>query len=232
MFEVENLEKKYIGQNTKALNRISQRFEEGTIVGLLGPNGAGKSTFIKICVGLLEPDSGSRKYNIDINTDIGYVPEESLTFHYMTGFDFLYFVGGLRGLSKNEIKSKILELESIFKFPNMNDLISTYSNGNRQKVLMMSALLHSPKLLVLDEPFNGFDPEIVANLKKYLLKYVESGNLVLFSSHILDTVSQICSKVIVIDKGEIVYEEKKGESNSKALEKLYLDLVNSKGYEE
>lgn len=232
VFEVKNLKKTYKGQHNRALNGVSQRFETGTIVGLLGPNGAGKSTFIKICVGLLEPDTGEKKYNININMDVGYVPEESLAFHFMTGLDFLQFVGGLRGMSKKEVIKRISDLEDVLKFPNMNSLISTYSNGNKQKVLLMSALLHSPKLLVLDEPFNGFDPEIVANFKEYLLKYAELGNTVIFSSHILDTVSQICSKVIVINEGRIIYEALTGEADSKKLEQLYIDIIDSNKLEE
>ena len=226
ILELKTISKSYRGQVAKALDCVSASFKAGEVIGLLGPNGAGESTFIKICVGLLEADVGDVNYNINADTEIGYVPEEQLAFSYMTGFDFLNFVGALRGLSKKDIMNTITNLEGVFKFPNLNHLISSYSNGNKQKVLMASSLLHLPKLLILDEPFNGFDPEIVANLKTYLLDYASQGNTILFSSHILDTVSQICSKVILINNGKIVYEALSNENDSKKLEELYLSLVS------
>lgn len=225
VFEVTNLEKTYDGQKNKALKGVSRKFAAGTAVALLGPNGAGKSTFIKLCVGLLSQDCGEIKYHIDVNKDIGYVPEEELNFHYMTGFDFLCFVGALRGLSTTAVENRIAEMHGILKFPDLKLLISSYSKGNKQKILLMSALLHTPRVLILDEPFNGFDPQVVAALKEYFADYVAGGNFILFSSHILDTVSQVCSEIIIINKGGIVYEATADGHDAEKLERLYLELV-------
>jgi ABC-2 type transport system ATP-binding protein len=211
MLELQHLYRSYRG--IPAIEDVSFSLAPGEIVGFLGPNGAGKSTTVKIITGMLRPNDGRVLFEgHDIHRDmvafrrvLGYVPEEAHLYTYLSGLEYLQLVGRLRGLSEPLIESKatgllrLLNLESWQHSP-----ISSYSKGMRQRVLIAAALLHDPKLLVFDEPLSGLDV-VSARLFKDLLELLASqGKAILYISHVLEVVEQICNRVIVIAKGRVL----------------------------
>jgi ABC-2 type transport system ATP-binding protein len=210
MLELKNLYKSFRG--ISAVEDVSFSVAAGEIVGFLGPNGAGKSTTVKMICGMLRPNAGRVLFEgRDIREDmaafrraIGYVPEEAHLYGYMSGYEYLQLVGRLRGFSEALIEEKagellrLLHLESSRYSP-----ISTYSKGMRQRVLIAAALLHDPRLLIFDEPLSGLDV-LSARLFKDLLELLAArGKAVLYISHVLEVVEQVCNRVVVIEKGRI-----------------------------
>jgi len=211
MLELQNLCRSFRG--IPAIQDVSFRVAPGEIVGFLGPNGAGKSTTVKIITGMLRPNDGRvlfegrdiRKDMVAFRALLGYVPEEAYLYNYLSGLEYLQLVGRLRGLGEPLIEAKatgllkLLHLESWQYSP-----ISSYSKGMRQRVLIAAALLHNPKLLIFDEPLSGLDV-VSARLFKDLLELLAAqGKAVLYISHALEVVEQVCSRVIVIAKGKIL----------------------------
>ena len=211
MLEVQHLYRSF--RSIPAIEDVSFRIEPGEVVGFLGPNGAGKSTTVKIITGMLRPNDGRMLFQgQDIRKDmngfraaLGYVPEEAHLYSYLSGLEYLQLVGRLRGLAEPLIEARatgllrLLNLESWQYSP-----ISSYSKGMRQRVLMAAALLHDPKLLIFDEPLSGLDV-VSARLFKDLLELLAAqGKAVLYISHVLEVVEQICSRVIVIAKGRVL----------------------------
>jgi ABC-2 type transport system ATP-binding protein len=211
MLELRGLSKNYRG--ISAIEDVNFRVAPGEIVGFLGPNGAGKSTTVKIITGMLRPNSGSVLFEgknirddlVSFRAAIGYVPEEAYLYNYLSGLEYLQLIGRLRGLGEGLIEAKatrllkLLHLESWQYSP-----ISSYSKGMRQRVLIAAALLHDPKLLIFDEPLSGLDV-VSARLFKDLLELLAAqGKAVLYISHVLEVVEQICNRVIVIAKGRIL----------------------------
>ncbi|HUB29165.1 MAG TPA: ABC transporter ATP-binding protein [Terracidiphilus sp.] len=211
MLELQNLFRSYRG--IPAVQDVSFKVSAGEIVGFLGPNGAGKSTTVKMITGILRPNDGRVLFEgRDIRADmvafrgaIGYVPEEAHLYTYLSGLEYLQLVGRLRGYDEDilELKAtsllKLLDLESWQHSP-----ISSYSKGMRQRILIAAALLHDPKLLIFDEPLSGLDV-VSARLFKDLLELLAAqGKAILYISHVLEVVEQICSRVIVIAHGKIL----------------------------
>ena len=211
LLELKSLYKSFRG--IPAVENVSFSIAAGQIVGFLGPNGAGKSTTVKIITGMMRPDAGRVLFaGRDIREDmvafrraIGYVPEEAQLYGYMSGFEFLQLVGRLRGFSEALIEAKaarllkLLHLESSQHSP-----ISTYSKGMRQRVLIAAALLHDPRLLIFDEPLSGLDVVSARLLKDLLELLAAEGKAVLYISHVLEVVEQVCSRVVVIDRGKVL----------------------------
>jgi ABC-2 type transport system ATP-binding protein len=211
MLELQHLFRSF--RTIPAIQDISFSVAAGEIVGFLGPNGAGKSTTVKIITGMLRPDDGHvlfegndiRKDMVAFRSQLGYVPEEAHLYSYLSGLEYLQLLGRLRGMDEAliELKAtrllKLLLLESWQYSP-----ISTYSKGMRQRVLIAAALLHDPKLLIFDEPLSGLDV-ISSRLFKDLLELLAAeGKAILYISHVLEVVEQICRRVIVIAKGKIL----------------------------
>jgi ABC-2 type transport system ATP-binding protein len=211
MLELQNLYRSFRG--IPAIEDVSFRVAPGEIVGFLGPNGAGKSTTVKIVTGMLRPNNGHvlfegqdvRKDMVAFRAAFGYVPEEAYLYDYLSALEYLQLVGRLRGLGEALIETKatrllkLLHLESWQYSP-----ISSYSKGMRQRVLIAAALLHDPKLLIFDEPLSGLDV-VSARLFKDLLELLASqGKAVLYISHVLEVVEQVCRRVIVIAKGRVL----------------------------
>jgi ABC-2 type transport system ATP-binding protein len=211
MLELQHLYRSF--RTIPAIQDISLSVAAGEIVGFLGPNGAGKSTTVKIITGMLRPDDGHvffegndiRKDMVSFRSQLGYVPEEAHLYSYLSGLEYLQLLGRLRGMEEAliEVKAtrllKLLLLESWQYSP-----ISTYSKGMRQRVLIAAALLHDPKLLIFDEPLSGLDV-ISSRLFKDLLELLAGeGKAILYISHVLEVVEQICRRVIVIAKGKIL----------------------------
>lgn len=211
MLEVQNLFKSYRG--IPAVEDVSFRVAPGEVVGFLGPNGAGKSTTVKIITGLLRQDDGCvlfkgrdiREDMVSFRATFGYVPEDAHLYTYLTGLEYLQLVGRLRGLSEALIESKATSLLRLFHLDSWEySPISLYSKGMRQRVLIAAALLHDPKLLIFDEPLSGLDVVSGRLFKDLLDLLAAEGKAVLYISHVLEIVEQICSRVVVIARGRLV----------------------------
>ncbi|HUA98410.1 MAG TPA: ABC transporter ATP-binding protein [Terracidiphilus sp.] len=211
MLELQHLFKSYRG--IPAIQDLSFNVAPGEIVGFLGPNGAGKSTTVKIVTGLLRPDDGRvlfegrdvRNNMVAFRANLGYVPEEAHLYTYLSGLEYLQLVGRLRGLPEALIESKALDLLRLLNLQSWEySPISSYSKGMRQRVLIAAALLHNPSLLIFDEPLSGLDVVSARLLKDLLDLLAAEGKAILYISHVLETVEQICSRVVVIAKGRIL----------------------------
>ncbi len=211
MLNVHGLTKRY-GALT-AVDDLSFVVHPGEVLGLLGPNGSGKSTTVKILTGLLEPTTG----HVDLDgrdafadrlaykAQIGYVPEEPHMYSYLTGPEYLRLVGRLRGLPDALLDDKIdrfLQLLGIYD--DRYQTLSSYSKGMRQKILIAAAVLHNPRILILDEPFSGLDVTAARVLKAFVRAVAAAGKMVVFSSHVLEVVEQVCSRVVILKDGRVV----------------------------
>ncbi len=239
--DVRGVSKRYAA--VLALAHVSFTVPSGQIVGLLGPNGAGKSTMMKSILGLVRPDSGQvLVFGQDVQTDavatkrlVGYVPESPSLYEFLTGAEYLDFVADMYGLSRAERSERIghflggLELAG-----HENSLISTYSQGMRQKVALIAALVHRPRLLVLDEPLNGLDPRAARVTKDLLRNLADAEGVgILFSTHVLEIAQAICDRVVILNHGEVVasgtiaaLRERAGLAGS-GLEELFLSLTGT-----
>ena len=211
MLRVEHLYRSY--RTIPAIEDVSFDVAPGEVVGFLGPNGAGKSTTVKIITGMLRPNEGRVLFEgKDIAKDMvafrsvfGYVPEEAHLYSYLSGLEYLQLVGRLRGLSEALIETKATQLLKLLSLESWQySPISTYSKGMRQRVLIAASLLHDPKLLIFDEPLSGLDV-VTARLFKDLVELLAAeGKAVLYISHVLEVVEQVCNRVIVIAKGRVL----------------------------
>jgi ABC-2 type transport system ATP-binding protein len=196
-----------------AIEHVSFDVAPGEVFGLLGPNGSGKSTIVKILMGLVEPSHGHVELdgrdalaNLQSYKQIlGYVPEEAHLYTYLTGPEYLQLIGRLRNISElvlNEKIDRFLELLGIYD--DRYQTLSSYSKGMRQKILIAAAVLHNPRIVVLDEPFSGLDVSAARVLKGFVRSLAAEGKTVIFSSHVLEVVEQVCSRVIILKDGHIV----------------------------
>jgi ABC-2 type transport system ATP-binding protein len=197
----------------EALSSVSFSVPTGQIVGLLGPNGAGKSTAMKAVLGLVRPDAGQiRLFGHDVSEDpaetkrqVGYVPESPALYEFLTGAEYLDFVADMYGLSAETRRERIQQFLTGFELAgHENSLISGYSQGMKQKVALIAALAHRPKLLVLDEPLNGLDPRSARVTKDLLRNLANEGVAVLFSTHVLEIAQAICDRVVILDRGRVL----------------------------
>jgi ABC-2 type transport system ATP-binding protein len=211
MLELQHLYRSF--RTIPAIQDVSFSVAPGEIVGFLGPNGAGKSTTVKIITGMLRPDDGHvlfegkeiRKDMVRFRSQLGYVPEEAHLYSYLSGLEYLQLLGRLRGMDEALMEAKATRLLKLLLLESWQySPISSYSKGMRQRVLIAAALLHDPKLLVFDEPLSGLDV-ISSRLFKDLLELLAAeGKAILYISHVLEVVEQICGRVIVIAKGKIL----------------------------
>ena len=236
MLELQNLCRSYRG--IRAIENVNFKVAAGEIVGFLGPNGAGKSTTVKIVTGMLRPNEGRvlfegqdvRKDMVAFRSVFGYVPEEAHLYNYLSGLEYMQLVGRLRGLGEQLIETKatrllkLLHLESWQYSP-----ISSYSKGMRQRVLIAAALLHDPRLLIFDEPLSGLDVASARLFKDLLELLAAEGKAVLYISHVLEVVEQVCNRVIVIAKGKVLADAAPSEltrlMSLPTLESVFAQLV-------
>lgn len=211
MIATDGLTKQY-GALT-AIRDVSFEARPGEVLGLLGPNGSGKSTTVKILTGLLRPTGGRVTLDgVDIFSDlpkykaqIGYVPEEPHLYSYLTGPEYLRLVGRLRGIDDGALDAKIDRFMQLLDiYDDRYQTLSSYSKGMRQKILISAAVLHNPRIVVLDEPFSGLDVSAARILKAFVRALAEQGKIVIFSSHVLEVVEQVCSRVVILKDGCIV----------------------------
>ena len=218
MLEVQSLYRSYRG--IPAVQDVSFKVAAGEIVGFLGPNGAGKSTTVKMITGMLRPNDGRVLFEgRDIRDDmpayrslLGYVPEEAHLYTYLSGLEYLQLVGRLRGIDEKLLRNKAAELLRLLQLESwQHSPISSYSKGMRQRVMLTAALLHDPRLLIFDEPLSGLDV-VSARLFKDLLEILAAqGKAVLYISHVLETVEQVCNRVIVIASGRVLADAQPAE---------------------
>jgi ABC-2 type transport system ATP-binding protein len=243
--EIHELHKIYNGFH--AVNGLSVTVPQGCFFGFLGPNGAGKTTTIKMLMGLAQPDSGTMRVlgmpmpekSLEIRKQIGLVPDDTLLFDYLTGSEYLEFVARLYGLSRIIAKERARELLDLFQL-NENDrkLIGEYSKGMRKRLAMAAALIHRPRLFIMDEPDEGVDAVGARLMKDILFEQVHRGATVFLTSHVLEVVERLCDQVAIINQGRVVAQGTISELRQNAaegastLEDIFVNLVGGERYSE
>ncbi len=241
MLEVKNFTKKY-NNGKLAVDNISFSVNNGEIFGFLGPNGAGKSTTIKAIVGLIKKSSG--EINIDgirleddpilYKNKFSYLADNPDLFDKFTGVEYINFISDIYGIDEKTRDERLNTYLDYFDIRQaMADLISSYSHGMKQKLAIISSLIHDPDLLILDEPMVGLDPKSSFNLKKIMRERKERGKMVFFSTHVMEVAENICDRIAIISKGKIVAqgsldEIRKNLDENKSLEELFLELTDEK----
>ena len=239
MIEMRNITKIF-GKEFKAVDSLNLNIEKGIIYGFLGPNGAGKTTTLKMITGILSPDSGEVIINgIDINKEptlakkqFGFVSDNPDLFLKLRGIEYLKFIGSVYDINNIKLRENIIKYSKMFEMNEvLNNKIESYSHGMRQKISLIGALIHEPKVWILDEPLTGLDPKSSFTLKEMMREHADKGNIVLFSTHVLEVAEKVCDKVAIISKGKLIFDgtikdmkEKVGEDES--LEKMFLELVD------
>lgn len=234
MLEIKGLTKKYKNADKNAIEDINLTIENGDIYGFIGPNGAGKSTTIKCLVGIHSFEKGSimldglsiKDNPIEFKHQISYVPDNPDLYEFLTGMEYINFVSNV--YDEDVSKEDIINLAKKFNLENnLLEPIRTYSHGMKQKIALIGALIHKPKLIVLDEPFVGLDPKAAFDLKEILKELCQNGMMVFFSSHVLEVVEKFCNKIAIIKNGQIVSsgltDDVKGDSS---LEEAFLELYD------
>ena len=213
MFLVKNISKTYNKKNYKAVDDISFEVKAGEIFGIVGPNGAGKSTLIKMAVGILNIDEGDivldgysiKNDSLQAKHRIGYVSDDHQVMERLTGREYLNFIANIYRLDKEQALKSINSLSERFGLTSaLNDIIKTYSHGMRQKLCIIASLINNPKVWILDEPLTGLDPQSSFELKKCMKEHARKGNVVVFSSHVLEVVEKLCDRVGIIHNGKLL----------------------------
>ncbi len=236
MLEVVKLTRTY--HQRAVVDQVSFTIHPGEVLGYLGPNGSGKSTTVKMLTGMLEPTSGKALYRgKNIREDpltyrrvLGYVPEEPHVYPYLTGREYLQLAGRLRDLPEEHLNEKIDALLNLFSmFDHRYSPISSYSKGMRQKILITAALLHNPEVLVFDEPLSGLDVTSALVFRNLVRSLSREGKAILYSSHVLEVVEKVCTRVIILRKGQVVahdsIEHLRALLASPSLEDVFSQLV-------
>lgn len=240
MIEIKKVTKIY-GKDFKAVDDLSLNIEEGYVYGFLGPNGAGKTTTLKMITGIIEPDIGEVVINgINISKEptlakeqFGFVSDNPDLFLKLKGIEYLNFVGAVYSVDKKKLNENILKYSKMFEMDSvLNNKIESYSHGMRQKIAIIGALIHEPKVWILDEPLTGLDPKASFTLKEMMKEHAKNGNVVLFSTHVLEVAEKVCDKVAIISKGKLVFngtiDEMKGKvGEDESLEQMFLELVDN-----
>lgn len=237
MLEIKNFSKSY-GNGKKAAEDVNITVNAGDIFGFIGHNGAGKSTTIRAVVGVLEFEEGDifidghsvKDEPMECKKVTAYIPDNPDLYENLTGMQYLYFIADIFGIGEKERKERIdLYSRELEITDALGDLISSYSHGMKQKVAIISALIHEPKLLVLDEPFVGLDPKAAFALKKIMHDLCEKGSAVFFSTHVLDVAQKLCNRIGIIKQGKMVAT---GDIDAiigeQSLEEVFLEVTDSK----
>ena len=232
MLKIENLTKSY-GEK-KAVDSLSLHIGKGEIYGFIGHNGAGKTTTLKAAIGILDFDEGEiyvdgisiRKAPIECKKKIAYIPDNPDLYEFMTGIKYLNFIADVFGVNAALRGERIKKYADAFEITaNLGQPISSYSHGMKQKLAIISALIHEPKLIIMDEPFVGLDPKASHILKKIMRDICTDGGAIFFSTHVLDVAEKLCDKVAIIKGGKLIksgtMDEVKGDSS---LESVFLEL--------
>lgn len=239
MLKLQNLSKTYSKGTVKAVDSVNLDIAPGEIFGFLGPNGAGKTTTIKMIVGLLKPDSGRVFINgidvwknpIEAKSQISYVPDSPEIYDKLKGIEYLNFIADMYEIPKDIREERMEKYLEIFNLKDaVGDIIGSYSHGMKQKLVLISALLHEPNLFILDEPMVGLDPKSSFQLKEIMRERCDEGKTVFFSTHVLEVAEKLCDRIAIINKGRIIALGTMDELRSHAeeresLEKIFLELT-------
>ncbi len=246
ILHVEHLTKKYFLSKHFAIKNVTFSLAQGSMCGFLGPNGAGKSTTINVIAGLTKKNEGKiyfdnteiKEGDFDYKRSIGFVLERPTYFEKLTVKEYLEFAGSMYDIDKTETAQRTTELIEFFDLTEkQNEWIEKYSAGMKKKVSLAAALIHRPKVLILDEPLEGIDPISAKRIKDNLQLMKQNGTSILISSHILDTIEKLCDDIIIINKGTIVFETKTKNIRNKikneltnetyqSLEEIFIDVVS------
>ena len=235
MLEIKNLTKTYKGGKT-AVDDLSLTVRPGDIYGFIGHNGAGKTTTIKAVVGIHDFDKGEvrvdgkdvRTQSLECKKAMAYIPDNPDIYEYLTGIQYLNFLADIYQVPGKAREERIRrEAEDFGIYSVLGDLVSTYSHGMRQKLALTGALIHEPKLLVLDEPFVGLDPEASLLLKRKMHAFCEKGSAIFFSTHVLEVAEKLCNRIAVISGGKLIVEgDTKELTRDKSLEDVFMEVTH------
>ncbi len=238
MLEIKDFSKKYQGADKYSAYKINLKVNAGEVLGLVGSNGAGKSTTIKCLTGILPFEEGQILINgFDIQKDpikakqcVGYVPDDHSVYEKLTGREYVNYMGSLFGIDKKLKLARSEYYADLFKISHaMDNQISSYSHGMKQKICLIGSIVHEPQLWVLDEPMIGLDPQTQDEVRNCIRDYADAGNAVVFSSHNLDTVDKVCDLVAIIKNGQLVSFFRLADAKRNPnfnLEKYFLNINN------
>ena len=235
MLKIEGLKKTYKG-GKRAVDGLDLEVKAGDVFGFIGHNGAGKTTTLKCVAGILDFEEGDiyvggksvKESPIDCKKQMAYIPDNPELYDYLTGIQYLNFIADVYGVAAEDRTQKIERYAKEFEISEwLGDLISAYSHGMRQKLAIISALIHSPKLLILDEPFVGLDPKASLKLKELMRERCNEGGAIFFSTHVLEVAEKLCNKIAIIKGGKLVVSGDTEElTTGKSLESVFMEVVN------
>lgn len=235
MLVINNLTKKFKG-GKKAVDNLSLVANDGDIFGFIGHNGAGKTTTIRCVVGALDFEEGEilinskdiNKLPVECKQELAYIPDNPDLYEHLTGIQFLSFISNIYGVNDVVRKERIAKYSGMFEITsNLGDIISSYSHGMKQKLAIISALVHSPKLLVLDEPFVGLDPKAAHTLKEIMREFCSKGCTIFFSTHVLEVAEKLCNKIAIIKDGRMMAcGTTKDVIGNQSLETVFMELID------
>ena len=239
MLEIIKLSKQYRGANAYAVDNLSLKLNAGEVVGFLGSNGAGKTSAIKCITGVLPFYDGDIIVNgismlkdpVGAKKNIGYVADNYAVYDKLTGRQYINFLSDIYGVSLEDRTARLDDFARRFELTDkLDNPIKSYSHGMKQKISVIGALIHNPKVWILDEPLTGLDPQSALELKTLMREHCDNGNVVFFSSHIIEVVEKLCDKVAIIKKGKLVavldIDEMKEKQKDMSLEQLFFDIVD------
>ena len=234
MIEIKNLCKKY--RKKEVLKDINLTINNGDIYAFIGSNGAGKTTTIKSMLGILPFDSGDVLYDnvsiknepLTIKSKVAYIPDSPDIYDYLTGNEYISFIADMFDTPEEYKNEKIKEYSKLLEIDkNLNDKISSYSHGMKQKIVIIAALVHNPDVIIMDEPFVGLDPVSTHKLKDIMKQMTKEGKIIFFSTHVLDVAEKLCNRIAIIKEGKIIAE---GDMNkmtkNSSLEDIFMELVS------
>lgn len=237
MIEIKNLTKVY-NKEKKAIDNVSFTINDGEIFAFIGHNGAGKTTTIKSIVGILDFEEGDilingksiKKEPIECKKQIAYVPDNPDLYENMKAIDYIRFICDMYDVPENKRIEQIDKYATMFELKeNLNNTIASFSHGMKQKVVLIAALVHNPKILIMDEPFVGLDPKAVYDMKEVMKQMCKEGKTIFFSTHILEVAEKLCSRVAIIKQGKVVKVGNMSEiKGDESLEQVFLELDEEK----
>lgn len=236
MLKINNLSKTYKG-GKKAVDNLSLEIQSGDIYGFIGHNGAGKTTTIKCVSGILEFTEGNIEIGgksvktdpIECKRMIAYIPDNPDLYENMTGIQYLNFIANVFEIGADDREKAIKEYADLLELTqSLGDLISSYSHGMKQKLAIISALIHKPRLFIMDEPFVGLDPKAAHTLKEIMKDQCAKGSAIFFSTHVLEVAEKLCNKIAIIKDGKVVASGETGAvKGNNSLEQLFLELIDN-----
>lgn len=234
MLEIKNFSKTYKG-GKRAVSHLNLSVEAGDLYGFIGHNGAGKTTTLKAVVGIMDFEEGDilidgksiKKDPMFCKSVTAYIPDNPDLYEHLSGIEYLNFIADVFGVPAKEKESRIAKYADLFEITgSLGSLIGSYSHGMKQKVALIGALIHEPKLLVLDEPFVGLDPKAALDLKNIMRNLCEKGSAIFFSTHVLEVAEKLCNKVAIIKNGELVANrEIKEVLGNESLEDVFMEVT-------